>query len=206
MNGTAAARELVVVTGISGSGKSVAMHALEDAGYFCVDNLPPELLRPLVDLEHSRGRPRLAVAVDVRSAASLPALGPTLAGLRGEGVQVTSVFLDADTATLMRRFSESRRPHPLSEALPGERAGADGRRALVDAIELERELLAGLREASTVLDTSQLRPAQLRGWMRELVSASGPGVTLAFESFAFKRGVPLDADFGFDVRVVPKPF
>jgi UPF0042 nucleotide-binding protein len=144
------------------------------------------------------------VAVDVRSAASLPTLAPTLAALRAEGLLVTPVFLDADTATLMRRFSETRRPHPLSDAVPD--GGAVGRRALVDAIELERGLLAGLREASTVLDTSQLRPAQLRGWMRDLVAARGAGVTLAFESFAFKHGVPLDADYVFDVRVLPNPF
>jgi UPF0042 nucleotide-binding protein len=202
---TGAARELVVVTGISGSGKSVAMHALEDAGYVCIDNLPPELLRPLVDLEHQRGRQRLAVAVDVRSAASLPTLAPTLAALRAEGLVVTPVFLDSDTATLMRRFSETRRPHPLSEAAPDDGSGG-GRRALVDAIELERVLLADLRETSTVVDTSQLRPAQLRGWMRNLVAARGTGVTLAFESFAFKHGVPLDADYVFDVRVLPNPF
>jgi UPF0042 nucleotide-binding protein len=139
----------------------------------------------------------------VRSAGSLPHLLPLLAALRADGVDVQSVFLDASTETLVRRFSESRRPHPLSESsIVG---GTGGRRALVDAIDLERQLLAELRELSTVLDTSQLRAAQLRTWMRELVRATGSRLTLVFESFAFKHGVPLDADTVFDVRVLPNP-
>jgi UPF0042 nucleotide-binding protein len=209
-------REVVLVTGISGSGKSVALHALEDAGFFCVDNLPPELLREFLRLENERSRRRLAIAVDVRSAGSLPHLLPLMEELRGEGVQIVSVFLDATTDALVRRFSETRRPHPLSaeEAAAGASSPArrredqapDGRRALVDAIELERELLAELREVSTVVDTSQLRPAQLRIWIRDLVGAEANRLTLVFESFAFKHGVPLDADYVFDVRVLPNPY
>jgi len=206
-----APREVVLVTGISGSGKSVALHALEDAGFFCVDNLPPELLRGFLLLEDQRADRRVAIAVDVRSAGSLPHLLPLLQQLRGEGVLVRSIFLDASTEALVRRFSETRRPHPLSkeanhdERRHDERRSRDGRRALFDAIELERELLAALREASTVIDTSQLRPAQLRSWMRNLVQASSTNLTLVFESFAFKHGVPLDADYVFDVRVLPNP-
>ena len=209
-----ALREVVLVTGISGSGKSVALHALEDGGFFCVDNLPPELLREFLRLEHERSERRVAIAVDVRSAGSLPHLLPLLEQLRGEGVSIVSVFLDANTDALVRRFSETRRPHPLSDDSPQGHPGparrredrsTDGRRALVDAIELERELLAELREVSTVIDTSQLRPAQLRAWMRDLVSAEGHRLTLVFESFAFKHGVPLDADYVFDVRVLPNP-
>ena len=219
-------REVVLVTGISGSGKSVALHALEDANFFCVDNLPPELLRDFLRLEHDHiERPdrRVAIAVDVRSAGSLPHLLPLLQQLRLEGVAIQIVFLDANTDALVRRFSETRRPHPLSagaahgRAHPGAAGAAarrrddrddrevDSRRALVDAIELERELLAELREIATVIDTSQLRPAQLRIWMRDLVRAGGNRLTLVFESFAFKHGVPLDADYVFDVRVLPNP-
>jgi RNase adapter protein RapZ len=194
--------EVVLVTGISGSGKSVALHALEDAGFFCVDNLPPELLRDFIRLEHERFSSRVAVAVDVRTAGSLPHLLPLIADLKREGVQIRSVFLDAATDALVRRFSETRRPHPLSKTgAPGDEA-----RALVDAIELERSLLADLRDASTVVDTSQLRPAQLRSWMLDLVGANASSLTLVFESFAFKHGVPLDADFVFDLRVLPNPF
>jgi RNase adapter protein RapZ len=214
-------REVVLVTGISGSGKSVALHALEDAGFFCVDNLPPELLRDFLRLEQGRHERRVAIAVDVRSAGSLPHLLPLLKQLRLEGVAIVSVFLDASTDALVRRFSETRRPHPLSDegmqlnlptvedshpmVLTDDEPRSQGRRALIDAIELERQLLAGLREVSTVLDTSQLRPAQLRAWVRDLVGARSQRLALVFESFAFKHGVPLDADYVFDVRVLPNP-
>ena len=193
--------EVVLITGISGSGKSVALHALEDAGYFCVDNLPPELLRDFIAVERARdgGARRVAIAADVRSAGSLPHLLPLIETLRAEGVIVRPFFLDASTDALVRRFSETRRPHPLSSD-----AGASPR-ALVDAIELERELLAGLRELSTVIDTSQLRPAQLSRWLRDAVGAGGMQMVLVFESFAFKHGVPLDADFVFDLRMLPNP-
>jgi RNase adapter protein RapZ len=194
--------EVILVTGISGSGKSVALHALEDAGFFCVDNLPPELLRDFVHLEHERFTHRVAVAVDVRTAGSLPRLLPLIEELRAEGLRVRPLFLDASTDALLRRFSESRRPHPLS-TMP---SAGDNSRALVEAIELERELLADLREVSTVIDTSQLRPALLRSWVRSLVGAREARLTLVFESFAFKQGVPLDADFVFDVRVLPNPY
>ena len=204
--------EVVLVTGISGSGKSVALHALEDAGFFCIDNLPPELLREFLRLEQERLDRRVAIAVDVRSADSLPYLLDLLQQLGNEGVSIRVVFLDASTDALVRRFSETRRPHPLSDdtarstqARRKSDQAIDGRRALVDAIELERELLAELREVATVVDTSQLRPAQLRVWMRDMVRASGNRLTLVFESFAFKRGVPLDADYVFDVRVLPNP-
>ncbi len=193
--------EVILITGISGSGKSVALHALEDAGYFCVDNLPPELLRDFIRLEHDRFAHRVAVAVDVRTATSLPHLLPLINELRNEGLRIRAIFLDASNDALVRRYSETRRPHPLS-AGP---AGGEGNRALFDAIRLERELLADLREASTVIDTSQLRPALLRSWVRSLVGAHASALTLVFESFAFKHGVPLDADYVFDVRVLPNP-
>jgi UPF0042 nucleotide-binding protein len=194
-------REVVLITGISGSGKSVALHALEDAGFFCVDNLPPEMLREFIRLEHERFTDRVAVAVDVRNAASLPQLVPLIQELQAEGIHIRALFLDASTDALLRRFSETRRPHPLSSTA----ATGDAMRVLTDAIELERELLAAMREVSTVIDTSQLRPAQLRVWLRDLVGARGAVLTLVFESFAFKYGVPLDADFVFDVRVLPNP-
>ncbi len=198
---TGRVRELVLITGISGSGKSVALHALEDAGYFCVDNLPPELLRAYMNLVHPRYTDRVAIAVDVRVARSLPALVPLIDELRAEGVSIRPLFLDANTDTLLRRFSETRRPHPLSQPELGDR-----QHALTEAIELERLMLAELREVSTVVDTSMLRPAGLRSHVRELLSAPPDRLTLVFESFAFKYGVPLDADYVFDVRVLPNPY
>jgi UPF0042 nucleotide-binding protein len=194
-------KELVLITGISGSGKSVALHALEDAGYFCVDNLPPELLRDYMRLDHPRYTERVAIAVDARAARSLPALVPLIFELRSEGVTIRPLFLDASTDTLVRRFSETRRPHPLSQA-----DDSGTHHALIEAIELERLLLAELREVSTVVDTSTLRPAGLRAQVRDLVAARHDRLTLVFESFAFKYGVPLDADYVFDVRMLPNPY
>ena len=196
------AAEVVLITGISGSGKSVALHALEDAGYFCVDNLPPELLLDFVRLELDRyDRRQVAVAVDARTAGSLPALIGLIDKLQRKGTKIRSLFLDATTPALVRRFSETRRPHPLSMT----DHARDHGHALLDAIEQERGLLEALREVSTVLDTSQLRPAQLRAWVRDLVGATTSRLTLVFESFAFKRGVPMDADYVFDVRMLPNP-
>lgn len=194
------ALEMVLITGMSGSGKSVALHALEDAGYYCVDNLPPELLMPFVALEHQRGPRKVAIAMDVRSATSLPLVPQQLRQLQAQGVTVQSLFLDANTETLVRRFSETRRLHPLSRG-----DTADQHRALVDAIELERELLSDMREQSHVLDTSMIRASQLQAYVKSLIAAPAPQLTLVFESFAFKRGVPLDADYVFDVRMLPNP-
>ena len=189
--------EIVLITGMSGSGKSVALHALEDAGYYCVDNLPPELLLPLITLNKAV---RVAIAMDVRSATSLPLVPAQLAALRTQGVQIRSLFLDASTDTLVRRYSESRRRHPLSN-----NDMEDQQRALVQAIELERELLAELRDKAHVIDTSFIRSAQLQGYVKTLVSVAANQLTLVFQSFAFKRGVPVDADYVFDVRMLPNP-
>ena len=196
--------EMVLIPGMSGSGKSVALHALEDAGFYCVDNLPPELLLPFVELEQKHLARRIAIAMDVRSATSLPLVPHQLETLRSRGVHVKSLFLDADTETLVRRYSETRRKHPLSQQEPGNRAH-DARRVLVEAIELERTLLAVLREQAHVIDASIIRAAQLQGYVKALISAPSGQLTLVFESFAFKRGVPTDADYVFDVRMLPNP-
>ena len=196
--------EVVLITGMSGTGKSVALHALEDAGYYCVDNLPPELLLPFAALQVEQKTPRVAIAMDVRSAASLPLVPRQLGDLRSQGVNLRPVFLDATTSTLVHRFSETRRRHPLSRKdVRGD--AAEHQHALVDAIELERELLADLREQAHVIDTSIIRSAQLQGYVKSLISAGASQLTLVFESFAFKRGIPMDADYVFDVRMLPNP-
>ena len=192
--------EIVLITGMSGSGKSIALRALEDAGYYCVDNLPPELLLSFVALEHTHHGNRLAIAMDVRSATSLPLVPSKLQELRRQGCAVHSIFLDATTGTLVRRFSETRRRHPLS----GGRQD-DGRLALVQVIELERELLAELREQAQVIDTSDLRGSQLQAYIKDLIGTDKGGLSLVFQSFAYKHGVPLDADFVFDSRMLPNP-
>ncbi len=196
--------EIVLITGMSGSGKSVALHALEDAGFYCVDNLPPELLLPFVELELKHQARRVAIAMDVRSATSLHLVPRQLDTLRMQGVGIKSLFLDANTDTLVRRYSETRRKHPLSQSDPGH-SDPDARHALVDAIEMERKLLVVLREQAHVIDSSIIRPAQLQGYVKALISAPLEQLTLIFESFAFKRGVPTDADYVFDVRMLPNP-
>jgi UPF0042 nucleotide-binding protein len=188
---------------MSGSGKSVALRALEDAGFFCVDNLPPELLISFVELEEKNARRRVAIAMDVRTATSLPQVPGQLRELTQRGVAVRPLFLDATTDTLVRRFSETRRRHPLSKAAA--EVGVDQHRAVVEAIELERELLADLREHAHVIDTSMLRTAQLQEYVKALLSSPHAQLTLVFESFAFKRGIPVDADYIFDVRMLPNP-
>ncbi|MFM6986054.1 MAG: RNase adapter RapZ [Hydrogenophaga sp.] len=196
--------ELLLITGMSGSGKSIALTALEDVGYYCVDNLPPELLQPFIALERSHGEHKVAIAIDVRSAASLPGLPQRMHQLRDgpeHGIHLRTVFLDATTDTLVRRFSETRRRHPLSL----QRADDDQYRALTDAIEQERELLSELREHALVLDTSLMRPAALRTEIKGLLATAHAPLTLVFESFAFKRGIPMDADYVFDVRMLPNP-
>lgn len=196
--------ELVLITGMSGSGKSIALTALEDLGYYCVDNLPPELLASFIALEQSHRASKVAIAMDVRSAASLPGLPARLQDIRhaaSQAIHLTTVFLDATTDTLVRRFSETRRRHPLSL----KSSDTDQHRALTDAIEYERELLSELRDQALVLDTSLIRAAQLRSQIKDVLGVKQAPLTLVFESFAFKRGIPMDADFVFDVRMLPNP-
>jgi RNase adapter protein RapZ len=195
--------ELVLITGMSGSGKSVALTALEDLGFYCVDNLPPELLASFVALEQSHRASKVAIAIDVRSADSLPGLPERLARViqdAGQRIHLRTVFLDTATDILVRRFSETRRRHPLSL-----KQADDQHQALTDAIEAERELLAELREQALVIDTGLSRPAELRSQIKDLLGTQHAPLTLVFESFAFKRGVPMDADFVFDVRMLPNP-
>jgi UPF0042 nucleotide-binding protein len=194
--------ELVLITGMSGSGKSIALHALEDAGFNCVDNLPPELLLPFLALSDQHRERRQAIAVDVRSAQSLPLLPGILQQARQMKVHLRLLFLDASTAVLVQRFSETRRRHPLSSQ---EQGAPDDTPDLIEAIERERNMLAQLREESHIIDTSLLRTTQLLTYIKSLVDANPAQLTLMFESFAFKRGIPVHADYVFDARMLPNP-
>ena len=192
--------EIVLITGMSGSGKSVALRALEDSGFYCVDNLPPELLVPFAELENGLKEERVAIAIDVRSASSLPLMPGQLQVLESLGFKITPIFLDASSDTLLRRYSESRRRHPLSG-----RNATEGELALTESIEYERELLSRLREKSHIIETSFLRAPQLQSYVKSLVDSTGDKLTLVFESFGFKRGIPTDANYVFDVRMLPNP-
>jgi UPF0042 nucleotide-binding protein len=187
--------QVVVITGLSGSGKSIALNALEDAGYYCVDNLPVKLLPELVAFLAQAGYSRVALSIDVRSGAALDGLPQNLAELRSGGTDVTVLFLQAKDDTLIQRFSETRRRHPLG----------DGRRTLPEAIARERELLEEIANLSHHIDTSDLNPNVLRSWVRDFVQVPAAGLTLLFQSFAYKYGVPLDTDMVFDVRCLPNP-
>lgn len=195
--------DLVLITGMSGSGKSVALHALEDAGYFCVDNLPPQLLNAFVALIEQRETRKVAVAIDVRSADALPQLPQLISELAGQHVKVRPVFLDATTDTLVRRYSETRRRHPLSRTDEG--LGTNQQHALVESIEMEREMLGTLREQAHVIDTSLIRGPQLQAYVKSLFEGPNNALTLVFESFGFKKGLPQDADYVFDLRMLPNP-
>lgn len=188
--------QLVLITGLSGSGKSVALDALEDAGYYCVDNLPVKLLPELVAFLSQGGYTRVALSIDVRSGETLDALPQHLGALRGAGTDVKVLFLQAKDDTLIQRFSETRRRHPLH----------DGQRTLPESIARERELLEDIAGLSQHIDTSNLRPNVLRAWIRDFVQIPAAGLTLLFQSFAYKYGVPLDTDMVFDVRCLPNPY
>ena len=196
---------IVLITGISGSGKSVALNVLEDTGYYCVDNLPPGLLPSLVQTLLDEGAPQLAVAVDARSAESLANLPHNVALLRDQGHDVKVMFLTATTHALVARFSETRRSHPLSHELRPNQNPAS-RRTLIECISEERERLSAIEQLGHVIDTSELSANKLRAWIKDIVASERAPLTLFFESFAFKLGVPLDADFVFDVRALPNPY
>jgi UPF0042 nucleotide-binding protein len=199
-----ASMRIVLITGISGSGKSVALHVLEDAGYFCVDNLPPSLLYELVQTRIKEGDHRLAVAIDARSADYLETLRVDIAQLRTDGHDVKAFFLTASNDTLITRFSETRRSHPLSHRLLPGRNPTD-RLTLTECIAIEKDMLGDLQDIGLVMDTSQLSSNKLRRWIKELVDLERSPLTLLIESFAFKHGLPLDADLVFDVRMLPNP-
>lgn len=187
--------QLILITGLSGSGKSVALNVLEDAGYYYVDNLPARLLPQTVGYLAGAGHPRVALSVELRSREALADLPRQLADFRAGGHDVRVLFLEAKTDTLIKRFSETRRRHPLS----------DGGLTLTECIERERGLLAGLADVADRVDTSDLGPNTLRNWVKDFVGIPATVLTLLFESFAFKHGVPLDADLVFDVRCLPNP-
>ena len=188
---------LIVISGLSGSGKSIALNVLEDSGYYCVDNLPSWLLPQLVGRLEQEGFSAVAVAVDVRGGDSIRELPHQIEALATQGVDNRFLFLDTKDETLIQRFSETRRRHPL----------VVGERTLPEAIAEERRRLGRLSTLGHRVDTSGLKPGALREWVRQFVGVSPEKqVTLVFQSFGFKRGAPLDADLVFDVRCLPNPF
>lgn len=193
--------EFVVVTGLSGAGKTRAMHAMEDIGFFCVDNLPPALIPVFYDLciKSESLRDRIAVVTDTRGGELFKSFFTAMEALKRDDRRYKILFLDSSDAVLVRRFKETRRKHPLSDDLNG---------SLEQAVKLEREMLKPVKECSDyVIDTSGVSPAQLKSRITELF-LSGPVDSLSVHciSFGFKFGIPLEADLVFDVRCLPNPF
>lgn len=189
--------EVVVMTGMSGAGKTVAMQALEDIGFFCVDNLPPALMPKFVEVIQGSGQVRrVALACDLRGGDLFQPLADTIEQLRNtQGITVELVFLDADDAALVRRYKETRRRHPF----------VDGAR-LLDGIQAERVALVQVKEASDiVLDTSEWKPSRLKQELAQRFSKRPFALPVHIISFGFKYGIPIDADMVFDVRFLPNP-
>jgi RNase adapter protein RapZ len=191
--------ELIIITGLSGSGKSIALRVLEDSGYYCIDNLPATLLPQISHHLDATNQKKVAISIDSRSAA-LEALPNAIEILKNSGVLAQVLFLESSVETLVKRFSETRRKHPLS----------DGNTTLAESISHERDLLAGLVGLGHHIDTSNLSANTLRKYIRELIlnteeTQQTNNLVLLFSSFGFKNGIPLDADFVFDVRSLPNP-
>lgn len=194
--------KLFIVSGTSGAGKSIALNALEDLGFYCIDNLPLALL-PAFAAEAAAGSRQqnyenAAVGIDARNLTDdLSSIAATLNQLKDTGIDTEVIFVDADDATLLKRFSETRRPHPL--------AGAEV--PLEEAIHQERLLLKPIStRADMIVDTSRTNVHQLRDLIQKRVGkGGGKGMSLLFESFGFKHGIPIEADFVFDIRCLPNP-
>lgn len=192
---------LVVLSGLSGSGKSVALNALEDAGYYCIDNIPVALLQSFIDETLPQQDPafsRVALCADARNATDIPRLPLLVRELRKAGIACEVIFLQAGEDVLLSRFSETRRKHPLTT----------GRVSLAEALERESRLLEPIVDiADLVLDTSATNVHELRGLIGNRVASRTEGeLSILLESFGYKHGLPADADFVFDVRCLPNPY
>ena len=187
--------QLIVISGLAGSGKSIALTVLEDNGYYCVDNLPANLLREVTLYLKESGHQRVAVSIDARSRETLHLLPQQLADLRRQEMDVHLLFLEAKTDALVKRFSETRRRHPLS----------DDRSTLPECIQSEREMLGEIHGLANRIDTSELSANALRAWVRDFIGLDHACLTLLFQSFGFKHGIPLDSDMVFDIRCLPNP-
>ena len=187
--------QLIVISGLAGSGKSIALTVLEDNGYYCVDNLPANLLREVTLYLKESGHQRVAVSIDARSRETLHLLPQQLADLRRQEMDVHLLFLEAKTDALVKRFSETRRRHPLS----------DNCLTLPECIQSEREMLGEIHDLANRIDTSELSANALRAWVRDFIGLDHACLTLLFQSFGFKHGIPLDSDMVFDIRCLPNP-
>lgn len=189
--------KVILISGLSGSGKSIALKSLEDLGYFCVDNLPMLMLPELVlQVQQRGGEEALAVSIDIRSVPSFDGWAELLEFLRAQGHKVAVLFTEAEDEILLKRFSETRRSHPLARR----------QSTLKEALNQERRLMNPVRESAFVLDTSRMSVQQLRQFVKHWLQIDTPGLSLVFQSFGFKYGLPSDVNFVFDVRSLANPY
>jgi UPF0042 nucleotide-binding protein len=191
---------LFIITGTSGSGKSVVIRALEDAGFNCIDNLPVHLLENLIQGLDPKSNRQVAIAIDGRQGSSIQNLHTLIVKLKANH-EITVLFLDAANSTLVNRFSETRRRHPLSSSITHQ-----SENSLTESINLERELLLSLSNIGHHIDTTNLSSNTLRNWVKEFVQEEVQGLTLLFESFGYKHGIPQDIDILFDMRCIANPY
>ena len=191
--------QLILVSGLSGSGKSVALRALADSGYFAVDNLPATLIPALVESHQSNpgSGEKIAISIDARTRDTLAALPRIIEELQGSGIDCRVIYLEANDEALARRFSETRRPHPMTDRVSG---------GMAECIAEERRVLSQVVDLAHRIDTSDVSPNTLRAWIKDWLRLDQSRITLAFQSFGFKHGIPIDADLVFDSRFLPNPF
>lgn len=191
--------QLILVSGLSGSGKSVALNVLADAGYFAVDNLPATLIPALVEshLSNPGSGNKIAISIDARTSHTLSALPKIVEDLHAQNIDCRVIYLEANDDALAHRFSETRRPHPMADRVSG---------GIAACIAEERRLLSDVVDLAHRMDTSDIRPNTLRAWIKDWLRLDQSRITLAFQSFGFKHGIPIDADLVFDARFLPNPF
>lgn len=187
-------RHLIIITGLSGSGKSIALRALEDCGYYCIDNLPCTLLPSIPEHLDTESYDLVAISIDSRSA-GIQILPAHIASLKSRDISTEVIYLEASVEILVKRFSETRRKHPLSSDT----------KTLAESINIERDMLSHLSHIGHVIDTSHVSANKLRSWVKSFTATTLTGITVLFTSFGFKHGIPLDADYIFDVRCLPNP-
>ena len=191
--------QLILVSGLSGSGKSVALKALADLGYFAVDNLPATLIPALLESHQSNAASgeKIAISIDARTSDTLAALPPIVDDLHERDIDCRVIYLEANDEALARRFSETRRPHPMAGKISG---------GIAACIAEERRILSEIADLAHRMDTSDVSPNTLRAWIKDWLRIDQSRITLAFQSFGFKHGIPIDADLVFDSRFLPNPY
>lgn len=194
--------KVILITGLSGSGKSIALRMLEDSGFICIDNLPVGMLKEFIDRAILENIDNIGIVVDARYPGELAELPEIVKNIKLNVTSIITIFLESSTNTIEKRYSESRRRHPLTNRLKGQNKSS----SLPDCIMLERNLLSSLRDQEHIIDTSNLTPTELRMYIKDIIKSSNHSLILTFESFSYKEGAPSDSDLVFDARCLPNPY